>query len=264
MKKIFLSFVIAIFAITVHAQKITADELAKIIKEPNVVVIDCRKSADYLKTHINGAINIDVETLSNNTPVEGTLKPTIELAGIFGKNGVSNTNKIILYCKTGVNAGRMYWILKYLGASDVSMLDGQMDGWFAARKPITKSPTSLAPSTFTASVKSALKVDKAYVQSKLNNAGTVLLDTRKKEEYEKGKIGNAVNICHENFLNGTKIKDNASLTTIFNSAGVTKDKEIILYCKTSTTAGLAYYILTSLLGYTNVKIYDGAYLEWTK
>lgn len=264
MKNIILSFVIAVFAISVQAQKISADDLAKIIKDPNVVVIDCRKSVDYLKTHVNGAINIDVETLSNNTPVEGILKSSSEIAGILGKNGVSNTKKIVVYCKTGVNAGRMYWILKHLGASDVSMLDGQMDGWFAARKPITKSPTTLTAATFTASVKASLKVDKAYVQSKLNNAGTVIVDTRKKEDYDKGKIGNAVNVCHETLLTGTKIKDNASLTALFNGAGATKDKEIILYCKTSTTAGLAYFILTSLLGYTNVKVYDGAYLEWTK
>ncbi len=255
---------IALFAITSYAQIITANDLAKIIKNPNVVVIDCRASAEYLKTHVDGAINIDVETLSSKTPIEGILKSTSELAKTFGANGVSHTSEIVVYCKTGVNAGRMYWILKYLGANNIKMLDGQMDGWFSARKPITKNPTSLKATTFTPSVKSALKVDKAYVKSKVSNPKTVIVDTRKKEEFDKGKIDNAVHICHEEFLNKTKLKDVAALTAIFNKAGVTKDKEVILYCKTSTTAGLAYFILTSMLNYSNVKVYDGAYLEWVK
>ena len=262
MKKLISLIFIAFIAISVYAQKITADELAKIIKNPDVVVIDCRKSADYLKTHVTGAINIDVDGLNNNTPIEGILKSTTDLASVLGKNGVSPSMQIIVYCKTGVNAGRMYWILKYLGCSNVKMLDGQMDGWFSARKPITKTPTTLKATTFTASVKSSLKVDKAYVTSKLQAANVVMIDTRKKADYDAGHIGNAVNIPHESLITGTKIKDNAALTAIFNAAGATKDKEIILYCKTSTTAGLAYFILSSLLNYSNVKIYDGAYLEW--
>ncbi|MBU0488651.1 MAG: hypothetical protein KKD31_11950 [Bacteroidetes bacterium] len=264
MKKILTFIIIAFIAITAaRAQTISAADLDKIIKNPNVVVV-CRKSAEYLKTHVSGAINIDVDGLNNSTPVEGTLKSTADLSSIFGQRGLSTSKEIIVYCKTGVNAGRMYWVLKYLGCSNVKMLDGQMDGWFAARKAITKNPTTLAATTFTASVNSKLKVDKAYVKSKLTDSKVVLVDTRKKVDYDIGHIGNAVNIPHENLLSGTKIKTVAALTAIFNGAGATNDKEIILYCKTSTTAGLAYFILSSLLNYTNVKVYDGAYLEWSK
>jgi thiosulfate/3-mercaptopyruvate sulfurtransferase len=263
--KNFFSLIFSLLiAAQLSAQIITANELSGLIGKPNVVVIDARSSTDYLKTHVNGAINLDVETLSHKTPVEGILKDKSTLASILGKHGISNDKTIIVYCKTGVNAGRLYWILKYLGAKDVRILDGQMDGWFKARKPITKAATKPTATTFTPALKSSLLVNKAYVQSKLNNAGTVLLDTRKKAEYDAGHIGKAVHICHEDFLTGTKIKSNAALTSLFEAAGVTKDKEIILYCKTSTTSGLAYFILTSLLKYPNVKVYDGAYNEWSK
>jgi thiosulfate/3-mercaptopyruvate sulfurtransferase len=263
MKKLIYLIVAVLMSVALNAQKISVADLSKILDDPNVVVIDCRKSADYLKTHIKGAVNLDVTTLCNNTPIEGILKDKNAIATILGASGISATKTVIVYCETGVRAGRFYWILKYMGVKDVRMLDGQMDAWFAGRKPITKVATTPTAVTFTPAVNSSIKVDKAYVQSKLNASGTIIVDTRKKEDYDAGHIGNAVNICHELLLSGKMIKANTELTTIFNNAGVTSDKEVILYCKTSTTAGLAYFILSSLLNYKNVKIYDGAYLEWS-
>lgn len=260
MKKIFILLTIISIGLLAQAQLITVDALTKIIKEPNVIVIDTRPAADYLKTHIDGAIGLDVTTLCNTTPVEGTLKPASELASLLGKNGITANSKIVLYCKTGINAGRMYWILKYLGANDVSILDGNMDAWFAARKPITKNAKKLNPVTFTASVNNALLVNKAYVNSKLNSA--VIIDTRKKEDYDAGKIGNAINIFAESLINGSKLKAVSDLNAAF--AKVPKDKEVILYCKTGVNAAFVYFVMKSELKYPNVKVYDGSYLDWTK
>lgn len=258
MKKFFILFVLVASAYTLNAQLISVDELVKIIKDPKVVVIDARPSGDYMKTHIDGAINIDASTLCNTTPVEGTLKPAAELAKILGGHGVARNSKIVVYCKTGVNAGRVYWILKYLGAGDVSMLNGQMDAWFAARKPITKNPKKLAAVTFTPSVNNAIFVDKAYVKSKLNSV--VLVDSRKKEDFTAGKIGEAINVPGDDMLQGSKLKSTDDLTKMF--ASVPKDKEVIIYCKTGVTAGFTYFVMKSLLNYPNVKVYDGAWVDW--
>lgn len=262
MKKLVNLLFISFIALAVNAQVISVDQVAKIIKNDNVVVIDARPAADYAKTHVNGAINIPVTDLCTSSPVEGTLKSSSAIATILGGKGVKRTSKIVVYCKTGVNAGRLYWILKYMGCTDVSMMDGQMQGWFDKRKPITKTPKKLKATTFTPSVKSSIKVDKAYVKSKVNASGTVLIDSRKKADYDAGHIGNAINIPHESMLSGTKLKSVSALTSLYSS--VPKNKEVILYCKTSTTAGLTYFVLTSMLGYTNVKVYDGAYLDWSK
>ena len=258
MKKYILLLIVSIFSLGIYAQFVTVETLSKTIKDAGVVLIDARSAADYLKTHIDGAIGLDVTSLCNNTPVEGSLKSATELAAIFAKNGVSENSKIIIYCKSGVNAGRMYWILKYLGCDDVSILDGQMDAWFAARKPITKNAKKLAATTFKASVNQSILVDKAYVKSKL--ASAVLIDSRKKEEFDAGHIGNALNIPSESLINGTKLKPIADLTSLLAKAP--KEKEIILYCKTGVTASFMYFVLKSVLKYQNVKVYEGAYLDW--
>ncbi len=263
MKKLISAlFVLVILSSVVFAQSISVGELAKLLNDDNVVIIDARSASDYAKTHIKGAVNLDVKTLSSKTPIEGILKSKTSLASAFGKVGVSNSKTVVVYCKTGVRAGRMYWILKYLGHKNVKILNGHMAAWFKGRKPVTSAKKTPKVATFTPAINSKIKADKAYVKSKMNSA--LLIDTRKKEDYDKGHIGKAINIPHKTLLVGeSKLKSTSALTTLFNAAGVTKGKEIILYCKTSTTASLVYFILTSQLGYTNVKVYDGAYLEWT-
>lgn len=247
-----------LIVVSVSAQLVSVDDLIKLVKDPSVIVIDARPSGDYMKTHIDGAINIDASTLCTTTPVEGTLKPAAELAKILGGHGIARNSKIVVYCKTGVNAGRVYWILKYLGATDVSMLDGQMDAWFAARKPITKNPKKLAATTFSPAVNATINVDKAYVKGKMNTA--VLVDSRKKEDFAAGKIGNAISVPGDDMLKGSKLKPTAELAKLF--ASVPKDKEVIIYCKTGVTAGFTYFVMKSILNYPNVKVYEGAWVDW--
>ncbi len=264
MKKLILYCLLAVLSTPLlHAQLISADELDKAMKSnPKLVVVDARSSADYIKTHINGAINIDVSTLSNSTPVEGTLKPVAELASLLGKKGIAKNTKVVVYCKSGVSASRLKWILNYLGNNDVTLLDGNMEAWFAKRKQITKTAKTIPATTFTPSTNSAMMVDKAYVKSKIGNASTVIIDNRKKADYEAGHIGNALHMDYESMLTGMKLKPADQLAALYSK--VDKNKEVIVYCKTGVSACLTYFALKDILKYPNVKLYEGAYLDWAK
>ena len=268
MKKnnVFIGFVITLLIIGqgVFAQngQISAKELAKMMNTNGVVVVSARNAADYNKVHVTGAVNIDIHDLQTKTPYEGKLKSKSAVSAILGQKGITKDKEIVLYCKTGVNAGRVYWVLKYMGCENVQMLDGQMAGWRAARKPVTKAATSVSQTTFASAVNSNIRADKNYVKSKISSSSTVIVDMRKKEDFDKGHIDNAVNIPHLSLLNTSKIKSKEALQTIFNDAGAKSDKEIILYCKTGVTAGIAFFILKEILKYPKVKIYEGSYNEW--
>ena len=246
---------------TAFAQKlITAKELKS---KKGVIVVDTRKASDYAKIHIKGAVNISTNSLEKTD--EGYLKSVDEMAAIFGENGVSNDSEVVLYCKTGMRAGRAYWILDYLGAKNVKVLDGQMAAWRAVRGPITKIKPSIKKATFTPVLNKNILVDKAYVKSKLNSSSTAIVDTRKPEFYNAGKIGSAVSIPYEDMVTETDdFKDKATLQALFNSAGVTSDKEVILYCKTGLRAGATYFVLNAILNYPKVKVYDGSWNDWSK
>ncbi len=251
---------------------ITAQELSKIIKKDNVVLVSTRTNSDYKKVHITGAVHVNHTELYNDGPIKSMLKSPEEIAKILGSKGISESNSIILYDDgSGKYSGRMYWILSYLGANDVKILDGHMDAWKAARKPVTKNPTKITATTFTPKVDKSKIATITQVKAAFGNAEIAIVDARTPEEFKgatttdlrKGHIPGAINIQHKSMLDAKgKLKPVSELQKIFDASGITKDKEVILYCESSVRAGILYFVLTSTLNYQNVKVYDGAYLEW--
>jgi len=260
--KLILSIVLVTLLIgqSSFAQKlITAKELKA---KKGVIIVDTRKASDYAKIHIKGAVNVDKNSLDKSD--KGFMKSPTEMAAIFGKNGISRDSEIVLYCKSGMNAGRVYWILTYLGAKNVKILDGQMTAWRAARGPLTKVKPSIKKATFTPAVNKSILASKSYVKSKLSSSSTIIVDSRKPEYYNAGKIGSAVNIPFEKLMTDKhNFQDKATLQALFKKAGVTSNKEVILYCKTGLRASHMYFVLKEILKYPKVKVYDGSYNEWT-
>ena len=119
------------------------DFAAEMKSNKNLVVIDVNGADIYSAQHIQGAINLPHKELYKAGPVEGQLKAAEELAVIFGKKGVSNTSRIVLYDE-GSNRynSRVWWILKSIGAADVSILHFNMDQFAAARIPLTATPAT--------------------------------------------------------------------------------------------------------------------------
>lgn len=258
----------------VFAGIITAKELAKLSKDGNVVIVSARQTSDYSKKHIKGAVNIYHKDLYNTEGIPSMLKSTDEIALIFGEKGITTDSKIVIY-DNGKNklAGRLYWIFDYMGAEDVKILDGHLKSWMKARKPVTTKATSITPTTFNANPNAEVYADMTYVKAHLNDPNVILVDVRSKDEFDgidedenitrKGHIPGALNLEYKEVLNEDEtLKSKEELAELFTNAGITADKEIILYCASSVRAGIVYMVLTSILDYPNVKVYDGAFYEW--
>jgi thiosulfate/3-mercaptopyruvate sulfurtransferase len=275
MKKIIGILIILLAVQVAFAGIVTAKELKTLAKSGDVIIVSARNTSDYSAKHINGAINIDHKSLYKTDGVPSMLKGADEIVKILGEKGISADSKIVIY-DTGSNkvAGRLYWIFKYLGATDVNILDGHLKGWGKVRGKVTKNATKINPATFSASPKATLFADMNYVKAHKDDAGVVLLDVRSADEFagtdtdknisRYGHIPGAVNLEFKAVINddGT-IKSKDEIVAAMNAAGVTADKEIILYCASSVRAGIVFMALTDVLGYTNVKVYDGAYYEWS-
>ena len=251
---------------------ISVKEFLKIKKDPNVVLVSARKPADYKKVHIAGAININHKDLYKATP-KSTLKSSAEIAKILGEKGISNSNTIVLYDNgSGKYSGRMYWILKYLGAKDVKLLNGHMKAWRMARKPVTKNPANRKATTFAVNLNKGAIASIVQVKKASTNAASIIVDVRSADEFNgikesklpKGHIPSAINLEFKKVMTSKgKLKSKEELQALFTAAGITKDKEVILYCESSVRAGIVYLALTTALDYPNVKVYDGALFEWT-
>ena len=146
-----------------------------------------------------------------------------------------------------------------------------MKKWRKGRKPVTKEVKSFSSTTFNASPDKNEICTTKYVQEHLMTPNVVVVDVRDAEEYagetgkveRKGHIPGAIHFEYKKVLNknGT-LKSKEELEKVAKSAGITSDKEVILYCETSVRAGIVYVALKSILEYPNAKVYDGAYYEW--
>jgi thiosulfate/3-mercaptopyruvate sulfurtransferase len=266
-----LSFILLAPVANAQSEFISSADLMTAIKDKNLVMVCVDKDKNYEVSHITGSIHLDQKSLMKTGEPEGILKTPAELAKIFGGKGISENNMIVLY-DDGKNkyTGRVYWVLKYLGAKNVRILTKDLAEWRKVRIPITKTPTTLKAVTFTPTVNKAIFTDYEYVKSNIDNASVVLLDVRAVNEFNgtstdpvsKGHIKGAKNIEWSDVLTATgNLKTDAELKKLFESKGITKDKTIVLYCGTSVRAGIVFLALKHL-GYQNVKVYDGAYNEW--
>ncbi|MBN2669466.1 MAG: sulfurtransferase [Bacteroidales bacterium] len=269
--KVLLVGIVLFMAATITAQDIiSVADLSKEMKNKDVLIVCATSNANY-KVHITGSVNVPHSDLYNNEPIHSAIKPADEMAKILGSQGVTADKTIVVYDEgSGKYAGRLYWILKYLGAPNVKVLDGGLPAWKANRRPITGSPTKVDAATFIPKVDESVLAKIDEVKKAQGNAAYVLLDTRPADEYSgsadskirKGHIPGSVNIDFKNVLDAKgNLKTNDQLKSLFESKGVTADKTIITYCETSVRAGIVFMALKGL-GYTKVKVYDGAYYEW--
>ena len=252
---------------------ITAKQFMDMVKaNDKLVIVDASAAKTYSTTHVKNAVNIPHKTLYQEGSIEGLIKSPDQLAKIFGSKGVGDGNTIVVYDEGSQKySTRVYWVLKYLGAKDVKILHKDMDQWKKVRVPLTRMPASVKPATFTANVDNSTSTDMAYVKAHIGDPNVKLIDARTPEEFNgtstdpvsKGHIQGALNLNHKDVLNSNNsFKSKADLEAIASKLGVSANNEIILYCKTSIRGAVLYVAFRDILGYGNVKIYDGAYAEW--
>ena len=245
---------------------ISVEDLSKKLMDKNTLIVSARPENDYKAVHIRNAVNLPYSELQTAEGIKGLLLPTADLAEKLGKVGITSDKSVVVYDEgSGKYAGRVYWILKYMGVKDVKMLDGNLEAWKVDRKPVTKAMTFAKKASFTPALNTSIVASAEDVKS----GGYIIVDVREAKEYKgldgksKGHIKGAINIEHKNVLNENGIMKSADeLKSLFAANGIKSDSKVILYCSTSVRAGVVFLALNSVLGYTNIKVYDGAYNEW--
>jgi 3-mercaptopyruvate sulfurtransferase SseA len=242
------------------------------------VIIDARTSG-YETSHIPGAINLNY----NDYLIPGTgLKDLATLQNQLGAAGLKRNSRIVIYDDTTASfgaAGRVFWMLEYLGCNDVHILDGGWDKWVEDKKPTKSGIQTLHPKNFVASVSDSLRATSSHILERLtsldatnSNDDFAVVDARTNEEYigwqfygetRGGHIPKAVNIPYEWFFNDDKtVLKYQDLKKIFDDRGVTADKEVTSYCTVGIRSGYVYFLLR-LMGYPRISNYDASIVEWS-
>ncbi len=273
--------ILFLFATNMIAQGdiITAKEYKALKKSTdNLTIIDASKTKLYKKAHLKGAINVPYKILNRKKEevgFKGLLKSPDELAKIFGEKGVSNNDYIVVYDEGSQKySSRVYWVLKYLGVRDVKILHKENSSWRKARLPLTSAITKKDVKDFAINVDNTVLATIDDVESNLKNEDVVLIDARgeeeysgvmheKKNKYSKGHIPGAIHIGFIEVLDKDKsFKSIEEMQKLADANGFKPEKTYIVYCKTGVKASVIFVALKNILNYKDVKLYDGAYLEW--
>ena len=232
----------------------------------------------YTAGHIPGAINVFYGSWAiKKGELLNELPPIDDLVDVIGGAGIDKDSLVVVVGKTEklpeqFDMTRVVWTLKYVGVPNAAILNGGQNQWDKEKKPLSQDLVKAKAKTFKAAVNSNLFVDKAFVLEKVGK--TVIIDTRGPAFYEGkeklpfvaklGRIKGAVNLpVGQLYTPEGLYKDKATLAGLAEkAAGKDLNKEFILYCDTGKTATSWAFIMTEMLGYKDVKVYDGSSMDW--
>ena len=243
-----------------------------------LVEVDVDTSA-YASGHIPGAVGWNWQTqLQDNVRRDLITKSALE--ELLGKSGISNDTTILLY---GDNnnwfAAYALWQLQYYGHKDVRLINGGRKKWLEEKRPLTTDAPNVTATTYRATgPNEALRAYKEQVFAILEKRNGQLVDVRSVDEFtgkiiappgmsetaqRAGHIPGAINVPWAQAANedGT-FKSADALAQLYGGKGVNGNGEIIAYCRIGERSSHTWFVLKYLLGYDNVKNYDGSWTEW--
>jgi thiosulfate/3-mercaptopyruvate sulfurtransferase len=266
---------------------VSVDWLAGNLKTPNVVVLDVGAFTQYERGHIPGAVKAFGPWQTMNDEFVGFMMPKAEdLVRMLRSYGVNNNSYVILYDE-GVTAqdtaksARALWTLHALGHDKAAILDGGFSAWKQAEKHVSSEPAIPWPGNFTGKLVKSKLATMSDVKKALHSPRVVFVDNRLPEEdfgHEKksyikryGHLPGS-RLWPADFMTNAGIefspsflRDTAELQKMAKGVGIPAEKnvEIITYSNQGLQAAMGYYVLHDLLGYRNVKLFDGSILEAT-
>jgi len=250
-------------------------------KDPNLRLIEVDvDTTAYDNGHIAGAVGWNWQTQLQDSVRRDLIDwPTLER--LLGEAGVANDTTIILY---GDNnnwfAAYAFWQLKYYGHRDVRLMNGGRKKWVEEKRPLTTDPTKVTPVVYRASgPDESIRARKEDIAAILDHRQAAqLVDVRSLDEFtgkiiappgmtetaqRAGHIPGAANIPWAQAANedGT-FKSADALAQLYGAKGISGTGEVIAYCRIGERSSHTWFVLKYLLGYNNVKNYDGSWTEW--
>jgi thiosulfate/3-mercaptopyruvate sulfurtransferase len=256
------------------------------LKDANVRIaeVDYDPNANYMLGHAPGTVLFDWKQ-DINDPISRNILSREASEKLLRKVGVNDDTILVLYGDfNNWFAAFAFWVFKYYGYKDVRLMNGGRKKWLQEDRPLTKDIQSSYPTgNFTASeADKNIRVFLNDVKEALSHikAGKGLVDVRSPKEFtgeilappeyptehaqRGGHIPGAANIPWSQAVNDSDgtFKSADELKKLYEPKGITPDKEIIAYCRIGERSSHTWFVLKYLLGYPNVKNYDGSWTEW--
>lgn len=266
-------------------QFVSPDWLTANANVPDLRVLDVRTAPlDYISGHLPGAVNIADLTFRGPNgflPVQYWDKQ--KLGNTFSKSGVTNNSKVLVYSDGTdiLGATMVSYLLERSGVRDIAVLDGGYAGFKAAGKAVTKEFPRYTPGQFKVQDNPSIRVTLSEVKQLIGKPGVVFIDPRPGDLFRgekdiwvrNGHIPGARNIpwptfteannAQEILKNPHKLKPLDEIRKLLADKEIKPSNDIIVTCSTGREATLQYIVLKHLLSYPKVRIYEGAWTEYS-
>ncbi|MGB9124995.1 MAG: sulfurtransferase [Nitrosotalea sp.] len=266
-----------------HQVLVDTETVAKNLnnKSFKVIEVDYDPENAYRQGHLQGASLIwwkrDI-----NDPITRDIISKSQFEDLLSRNGITAQSEVILYGDfNNWFAAFVFWIFKYYGHEKVVIMNGGRKKWEIENRSYTKDELQIPRTTYVAQPPNeGLRAYLFDVRRALDKSDTVLVDVRSPKEFSGevtapaeypmehaqrgGHIPNANNIPWATAVNDTDgtFKSVEDLKKIYETKGVTPDKDVICYCRIGERSSHTWFVLKYLLGYPQVRNYDGSWTEW--
>ena len=267
------------------------DVKERLANSDNLVIFEISKSDKYHQGHLPGALQLWRPDYENNVdfPYEGMMATRPQMERLLGRHGVMDSTEIIIYdTKGSADAMRLLWILRSYGHPKAAVMDGGKTAWQQVQYPLSQEPLPVPVPTdyhFPEPASSLQIASMEDVLAALTDTNIIIIDTREPEEfmgkpylqqnqllyYKKGAFtsGAIPGAIHINWSDAVDLDGNHCFKSLqalqynFTQKGVSPNKQIITYCQSGVRSAHTTFVLTELLGYPNVRNYDGSWIEWS-
>lgn len=265
---------------------VTVEWLQEHAADENLQILDARMlppgqekvrdiQAEYLAAHLADAPFFDIEALSDhNSPYPHMMPRPERFAVAMRELGVSSEKHLVVYDEGNLfSAPRAWWMLRYFGVDQVSILAGGLAALKAAGMPLATGPVALEQAVFEASqpeISPIKSLNDVLLIS--HEGGAQIIDARAANRFNaevdeprpgllRGHIPNSFNVPWNSLVENGQLKADGELHQLFSDAGVDITQPVVASCGSGVTAVVVILALTAL-GARQVSLYDGSWGEW--
>jgi thiosulfate/3-mercaptopyruvate sulfurtransferase len=230
----------------------------------------------YARGHIPKAAFADIPGALSDpaSPFAFTLPAAEQFAAAAGRLGIGDGTHVVAYAQDApMWATRLWWLLRYFGHDDTSVLDGGLGAWTAAGGPVEPGESRYPPAPFTGRSRPALLARLADVRETTGNGSACLVNALSPAAFRgegpgaysrPGRIPGSVNVPWDGLVDPAtnRFRPPAELAAALNNGGVRADQPVIAYCGGGISATVDLFAL-SLTGRDDARLYDGSLTEWS-
>ena len=256
-------------------------ELDALRGNPALRIIDVRDAKSYAASHIPGALSAPYAGFRGPVSNPGELPDLTKLTPLVQKLGLSPGSHVVVV-SSGADAtdfgssARVYWTLKVLGVTELSILNGGVKAWEQAKLPQDSQPAAVAASDFRPTLDNSLIASRDDVQRAITLGSAQLIDARPEAFYSgqtrhqaakfPGTLKGAINLDHSRWFepNSSKMVSGDAARALAVSLPANDKHDTVSFCNTGHWAATNWFALSELAGQKNVRLYAGSMVDFTQ